>query len=76
MTTEGLMSLCHALQKIEAVETKAVYGSELPRVRIRVVPRPVSRPRPTITALTVARKPIQSEFDWPAGQLRLFKGGS
>ena len=72
MTTEGFVSLCHALQKTEAAaERKPTDGLRTPRFRVLIRP---CRTRPQFEDLQLERKPIQSEFDWPTSQLRMFEG--
>jgi hypothetical protein len=74
MTTEGLLSLCYALQKLETVGAASAPAARLPRLRLFLTPRPANRSRPQLTAFELHKKPIQTEFDWPSNQLRLFKG--
>jgi hypothetical protein len=71
MTTEGLLSLCHALRKLEAAQGKP---SEPPCVRLCVVRTAIGRARPKLLALPLERRPVQVELDWPCDQLPLPEG--
>jgi hypothetical protein len=74
MTTEGLLSLCHALKRVEAAAAAAKARGTLTR-RLRLpLDCPANRSRPQLIELKLEKKPIQTTFDWPSNQLRLFKG--
>ena len=72
MTTEGLLSLCHALKKLEAAAVTALRPTQVPRLRLRLTSGPANRCRPQLITLQLKKKPVQTEFDWPNDQLQLF----
>jgi hypothetical protein len=68
MTRAGFKSLCYAMAKLEA--TKRAPGLPSP-IRIRL---PLHSGRPQFVDLRSPKKPVQSTFDWPTNQIRLFEG--
>jgi hypothetical protein len=75
MTTEGLLSLCHALDKLEASRARSGgQAAGLARIRLRLPAAPANRNRPQLTEFKLEKKPVQTEIDWPTNQLRLFPG--
>ena len=72
MTNEGLLSLCHALQKLESTDHRSRQGSQLPGLRVSVVAILSERKRLQFVDFCPERKPVQAEFDWLTDQLPLF----
>lgn len=73
ISTEGMLNLCHALAKLERAGLK-LGASPQPNPVLRFQIRTPSRTRPDFARLEAPKKPIQTEFDWPTNQLRLFCG--
>jgi hypothetical protein len=61
------------MKKLEAAEGTSVQASRLPRIRLHLPLRSADKARPQLADLQRERKPVQTEFDWPTNQLRLFK---
>ena len=73
MTNEGLLSLCHAMKKVEAAENKP-QETRLPRIRVLLAARSLHRMPPQLVDFQPERKQVQTEFEWDTNQLRLFEG--
>ena len=73
MTTEGLLSLCHALKRVEAAQETRAAAISTRRISLLMELRPVEQIRPQFAAMAVEKEPVQAGFAWSSNQLRLFK---
>jgi hypothetical protein len=72
MSRDGFLSLCAALQKVEAHSRRSVQLYTLPPIRISGEKLKLTLRRPSFHAFLLPRKPVQSELPWPTDQMFLF----